>query len=408
MPYATLLVAALLLEYAVEMVGDALNLRALRPEVPARFSGVYDPERYARSQAYARAKARFAGLPRTVSLAVLLAFWWYGGFESLDVAVRALGLGVVLTGAVYIGALVVLQELLSLPFSWYSTFVIEERFGFNRTTPATFVLDRVKGLALLMVIGGPALSAVLWLLERAGDTAWLWGLAVTTVWLLGLQFVAPTWLMPIFNTFRPLEEGELARAVRACAARAGFPLEGLYVVDGSRRSTKANAFLAGFGSRKRIALFDTLVARHPADEIVSIVAHEIGHHKKGHVLQGAAIGIAQLAVIFFLLGYVLHDPNLFSSFHVSRPSVHVGLVLFAIMYAPVGLALSLVVQAHERRCELEADAFARDTLGSGDALVRALEKLSAESLANLTPHPFYVWLHHSHPPLADRVAALQA
>ena len=297
---------------------------------------------------------------------------------------------------------------MSLPFRWYSTFVIEERFGFNRTTRATFVLDLLRGLLLLVALGGPMLAAVLWFFDRMGDAAWLWCFGLTTLFLIGIQFVAPTWIMPLFNTFRPLENNELTRAVLDYARLAKFPLEGLFVIDGSKRSTKANAFFTGFGKRKRIALFDTLIHQQSTDEIVAIVAHEIGHFKKRHILTGLALGIAQVGAIFFLLALFLRDARVFGAFQVSRPSTYVGFVLFAIAYAPIGLAFSSVVQAYSRQNEFEADAFARETTGHGEVLARALEKLSAESLSNLTPHPFYVKLHHSHPPLAERVAALRA
>jgi STE24 endopeptidase len=408
MPYGPIVLAAVLIEYVLVMLADVLNLRALRSELPAAFARVYAPARYERSQAYTRALTRFGWLPRTLDLTLLLALWFSGGFEWLDRVVRSLGFGPIFTGILYIGALVLAQEVVSLPFRWYSTFVIEERFGFNTTTRRTFCLDLLKGVLLTVVLGGPLLAAVLWLFDRAGDSAWIWCFGVTSAFLVAVQYVGPTWILPLFNEFRPIDSSEIKEAVIAYAQRADFPLEGIFVIDGSKRSTKANAFLTGFGRRKRIALFDTLIQQQSVEEIVAIVAHEIGHFKKGHVLKGLALGIAQLAVLFFLLGLFVREPRVFSAFHVSRPSTYVGLVLFAIAYAPIGLVVSMLVQAWERRHEFEADAFARTTTGHGEVLVRALEKLSAESLTNLTPHPFYVTLHHSHPPLAERVAALKA
>ncbi len=407
-PYGPIVVGAVIAEYALLMLGDVLNLRALSPDLPAAFAGVYDPQRYARSQAYTRTLTRFGWVPRTLDLMLLLAFWLSGGFEWLDRLVRSLGFGPILTGGFYIGALVLVQELLSLPFRYYSTFVIEERFGFNTMTRRTFVLDEIKGLALTLLLGGPFLAIVLWLFDRTGDSAWLWCFGVTSAFLVVVQYVAPTWIMPLFNEFRPIESGDIKEAVLAYTERAGFPIDGLFVIDGSKRSTKANAFLTGFGRRKRVALFDTLIQQQTTDEIVAIVAHEVGHFKKRHILKGLALGIAQVAALFFLLGVLLADPRVFDAFHVSEPSTYAGLVLFAIAYAPIGLVVSMGVQAWERRHELEADAFARRTTGHGEVLAHALEKLSAESLSNLTPHRFYVALHHSHPPLAKRVAALRA
>lgn len=408
MPYGPILIAALLLEYVLVMTADVLNLRALRSELPAEFSGFYDSARYARSQAYTRQLTRFSWIERTLDLVLLFAFWYSGGFEWLDGVVRAFGFGPILTGTIYIGTLVVAQQAVSLPFQWYSTFVIEERFGFNMTTRATFALDVLKGLLLIVVLGVPLLAAILWFFNRAGDSAWLWCFGATALFLVGVQFVAPTWIMPLFNKFQPLESGELKQSVLDYARRVGYSIEGLFVIDGSKRSTKANAFLTGFGKRKRIALFDTLLARQSTDELVAIVAHEIGHSRKKHVVKELALGFAQVGAFFFLLSLCLHDVDLFKAFYVSQPSAYVGLPLFAIAYSPLGFAFSVAVLAYSRKNELEADAFARETTGHGEALARSLEKLEAESLSNLTPHPFYVKLHHSHPPLADRVAALRA
>ena len=408
MPYGPILLAALLFEYALLMLADVLNLRALRPELPAQFTGVYDSVRYARSQAYTRQLTRFTWIPRTLDLALVLAFWFSGGFGWLDLAIRGLGFGAIVTGLIYIGTLALAQAAISVPFNWFSTFVIEERFGFNTTTRATFALDLLKGAALCVVLGGPLLAGVLWLFDRTGDVAWLWCLGVTSVFLILFQFVAPIWIMPRFNKFQPLENTELRRAVFDYARRSEFPLEGLFVVDGSKRSTKANAFFTGFGKRQRIALFDTLIQQQSTDEVVAIVAHECGHFKRQHIMKGLALGIAQLATIFFLLSLFLRDGRVFETFHVSVPSTYVGLLLFGIAYTPIGLAFSSLVHAYSRKHEFEADAFARETTGRGDVLACALQKLSAEGLSNLTPHPLYVKLHHSHPPLVDRVAALRA
>ena len=408
MSYGPIVLAGLLLEYTLVMGADVLNLRALKSELPKEFAGVYDPARYSRSQDYTRELTRFGWIERTFDLALLLAFWFSGGFEWLDRSVRAFGYGPIITGTVYIGLLVIAQQIVSLPFRSYSTFVIEERFGFNTTTQATFVIDIVKTLLLTVVLGAPLLAAVLWFFSRTGDAAWLWCLGAITLFLVVFQLVAPIWIMPLFNKFKPIENSEVAEAVLDFARRAGFPVEGLFVIDGSKRSTKANAFLSGFGKRKRIALYDTLLPHHSTDELVAIVAHEIGHYKKKHVLKEMMFAITQIGAFFFLLSVFLHHEALFKTFDVSQPSTYANLILFAIAYTPISFIFSLVVQARSRRNEFEADAFARETIGRGEALARALEKLNAESLSNLTPHPFYVKLHHSHPPLADRVAALTA
>ena len=298
--------------------------------------------------------------------------------------------------------------LIDLPFRYHSTFVIDERFGFNKTTRRTFWLDALKGLALGVVLGTPLLAAILFFFERAGARAWLWCWGITALFTLVVQLLAPTWIFPLFNKFKPLEEGELRRAVLAYAAKVQFPLEGLFVIDGSRRSTKANAFFTGFGKRKRVALFDTLVAQHPVEELVAVVAHEIGHYKKGHILQGLVLAILQSGVVFYLLSLFLGRAELFAAFGVAQPSTHAGLIFFSLLYTPLELVLSLGMQAFSRRNEFQADAYARATTGEAERLVSALKGLSADSLANLTPHPLYVTLHHSHPPLVERIRALRA
>jgi STE24 endopeptidase len=405
--YGYLILAALLAQNALALAADLLNLRALRPELPAGFEDVYDAERYARSQEYTRARTRFSFWPQAFDLALLLGFWFAGGFAWLDGWTRALALGPIPTGLVFIGALSLAKTVVDLPFRYYSTFVIEERFGFNKTTRATFWADTAKGLGLALALGAPLLAAILWFFESAGSGAWLLCWGATALFSLFVQFIAPTWIFPLFNEFEPLEEGELRAAVLAYARKVAFPLEGLFVIDGSRRSTKANAFFTGFGKRKRVALFDTLIAKHPPEELVAVVAHEIGHYKKGHVLKGLALSILQAGVVFYLLSLFLERDGLFAAFGVEERSVHAGLVFFALLYAPLELVLSLAMQAFSRRNEYEADAWARETTGGAERLVSALKRLSADGLANLTPHPLYVALHHTHPPLVERVRALR-
>jgi STE24 endopeptidase len=231
---------------------------------------------------------------------------------------------------------------------------------------------------------------------------------VSAAFLAAVQLVAPTWIMPLFNRFTPLDAGEVRDAVLAYARRVGFPLEGLFVVDGSRRSTKANAFFTGFGRHRRVALFDTLLDRHDPDEVLAVVAHEVGHYKLGHVWEGLAIAIVRMGIVFFLLSILLDRPGLYAAFGVSEPSVHAGLVFFGFLFGPIDLLLGLVVRARQRHDERAADRFALDTTGAGAPLAKALARLAADTLENPTPHPLYVALHHSHPPVAERVRALAA
>ena len=406
--FAWIVLVALLGELTLSVVTSLLNIRAMSPTLPDEFRPTYDDETYGRSQAYTRTRTLFGLVHDLVSLTTLLGFWQLGGFGWLDRLSRGAELGPIPTGLLFVGALVVGSTALGLPFQLYSTFVIEERFGFNRTTGRTFVLDRVKGLALGVVLGGGLLAAVLFFFEWAGPLAWLWCWGAVTVFALTAQFVAPTWIMPLFNRFNPLDGGDLKDALLDYARSAEFPLDGIWVIDGSRRSAKANAFFTGFGSRKRIALFDTLIEKQTTPELVAIVAHEVGHYKRRHILKGMALSVAHTGALFWLLSLFLDQQGLFDAFSVSEPSVHAGLVFFGLIFTPIELVLSVLVNLMSRRYEFEADAFAADTTGSAEPMITALKKLSADSLANLTPHPLQVFLHHSHPPVLQRITALRA
>jgi STE24 endopeptidase len=405
--YGVVILTALLLEFGLDVGADTLNLRALDPELPAEFRDIYDPERYRRSQEYTRARTRFGLVVSAANLLLVLGVWSSGGFDRLDRGVRDLGLGSVWTGLLFIGLLGLVRAVVNLPFHWWSTFVIEERFGFNRTTPTTFWRDLVKGLLLAAGLGGPLLAAILWFFLTAGSRAWLWCWLASAAVAVGVQFVAPTWIMPLFNRFTPLAAGALRDGILTYARSVTFPLEGVFVIDGSRRSTKANAFFTGFGRHKRVALFDTLVEKLEPDEVVAVVAHEIGHYKRGHVVTGTVLTVLQAGGMFFLLSLVLDSQGLFAAFFMGVRSVHAGLVFFALLFAPVELALSVLAHALSRRHEFEADRFAAETTGTGERLASGLKRLSADGLSNLTPHPLYVALRYSHPPVLARVHALR-
>lgn len=404
---AMAVVLSILAVQALEWAADMLNLRSLKPSPPPGFEDVYDPARYARAQEYTRVRTRFGFVSQAVGLVALFIFWGVGGFNLADRWVAGLGLPILVQGLLYVGALALAQSLLGLPFAVYSTFVIEARFGFNRTTAKTFIFDRLKGLLLSVVIGAPLLLLVLWIFDRLGPSAWVWGWAATTAVSLMLQFVAPTWIMPLFNKFTPLPAGELRDEIFALAKRLQFPLVNVFLMDGSKRSAKGNAFFTGFGKTKRIALFDTLVAKQSTPEMVAVLAHEIGHYKEGHIWKGFLLGTLQTGGMFFLLALAVRWPALFAAFGLERVSVHAGLVVFGILFTPVSFLLSLPLRAYSRRNEYEADRYAREKLGTGRELSTALRKLSSDSLSNLTPHPLYVKLHYTHPPLMERVSALR-
>jgi len=396
--WAAIILAALLLDFVVERLADVLDLGRLGRTLPPELRDVYDAERYRRAQRYAQARTRFGILVATVDLAALLALWFARGFDRLDQAVRGLGLGVVATGLLFLGGLGLARLVLALPFRWWSTFVIEERFGLNRTTPRTFWTDVVKGGLLALVLGSPPLAAVLWLFAAAGARAWLWCWLASALYLIGVQVIAPSCILPLFNRFTPLA---YARAV-------GFPLEDVFVIDGSRRSTRGNAFFTGFGRHKRVALFDTLIERLEPDELVAVLAHEVGHYRRGHVVIGLGLAIVQLGLVFWLLSLCLARPGLFRAFFMQERPIYAGLVFCTLLFTPIERALAVVLHAVSRRHEAAADAFAVATTGTAERLASALKRLAADALSNPTPHPLQVALRHSHPPVLARVRALQS
>lgn len=399
--------STLVITFLVKLVSELLNLKAAEAPLPVEFREVFDEESYSKSWDYLRVSTIFSLISSAYDLSVLLLFWFLGGFNLLDHFLRGYGFHPVATGVLYIGALLLIQSLIDLPFSIYKTFVIEEKFGFNKTTPGVFAVDILKTLLLALLIGTPLLGALLWFFEEGGSMAWLWAWGGITVISLLLQYVAPTWIMPLFNKFVPLEEGELKSAIMHYAEKVHFPLTGIYVLDGSKRSSKANAFFTGFGKRKRIALFDTLITTHPVHELVAVLAHEIGHFKKKHIIVNMMLSLGNLGVLFFLLSLFMNNRQLFDAFFMRDLSVYGSLIFFSLLYTPVEWILSVFLQALSRRHEYEADYFAVSTFQNGAALGDALKKLSRNNLSNLTPHPLYVFLNYSHPPVIQRIMRIR-
>lgn len=405
-PYALIILVALLLRFGLAVLADALNARVPRCEVPPEMADRLDAGWLRRAREYLTVNTRFDFWESLFGLLLLLAFWGAGGFNALDLWLRGFGFGPVLTGLLFIGLLLLGNSLLNLPFSIYHTFVIEARFGFNRTTPRLFAVDRVKGLLLALVLGVPLGAGMLWFFEHAGAWAWLYCWLGVTAFTLFIQFLAPVLILPLFNAYTPLEDGELKTAILELARQAAFPLAGVCIMDGSKRSNKANAFFTGFGRFKRIALFDTLTRTLTVPELVGVLAHEIGHFKRHHILQRLLLGMAHTGVLFFLLSLFLTQRGLFDAFRMQHLSVYAGLLFFGILYTPVEMVLDFLVNHLSRRQEYEADRFAQQLTGDPAPLISALKKLSVSSLSDLTPHPFYVGLHYSHPPVLERLRAL--
>ena len=403
---ALIILIALLFDSVLNGLSDYLNLTRLQEDLPEAFEGVYDPERYRKSQEYLKVNTHFGWMIAAFDLIVILVFWFGRGFPLLDEWVRSFGYGSILCGLMYIVLLVVFKALLSLPFSIYHTFVIEERFGFNQTTWTTYFLDLLKGLGLAILLGAPLLTGILAFFEYAGTNAWWYCWIAVTVYMLGVQFIAPTWIMPLFNKFSPLADGELKSAILSYAGSIKFPIQNVYVMDGSKRSSKSNAFFTGFGKHRRIVLFDTLIKRHTTGELVAVLAHEMGHYKKKHIIQSLFFGILQMGFMLYLLSIFISYQGLFDAFYMSRTSVYAGLIFFAMLYSPLDFFIGLFMQMRSRRNETAADRFAVETTRDPQSMVDALKKLSVHNLSNLLPHPFYVFLNYSHPPVLQRINAI--
>lgn len=399
-------VAALWSVFAISALSRTLSARRLAGDPPADVTRLFGAVDWARTRDYARATGRLETLREAVLDLVLTGFLLSGGVGWLDALARGLGLGELGTGLAFLGALGLAQSLAELPFDAYSTFGVESRFGFNTATWRVFAADRLKGLALTLVLGGAVLCAVLQAFSALGGWAWLAAWAVIGCVLVALVYLAPVWILPLFNAYAPLPPGPLRQAIETYVRDQGFSLDGVFVMDGSKRSTKANAFFTGLGNKKRISLYDTLLGSLNQDEVLAVLAHEMGHAKLGHQTRGLALALVKLGALLGLMQIFLSAGGVQTAFGVRVPSAHVGLLLFGVYAQPLTLALSALANASSRAWERQADAFAARS-GLAMALFGALKKLSVTNLANLTPHPLTVWLTASHPPTAERLRALE-
>jgi STE24 endopeptidase len=404
--FSLIILSSLLVQYFLNLTANILNLKSLNNTLPDQFADLYNKTEYQKSQEYTKVKTKFGFITASFNLLLLISFWFSGGFNHLDIWVRGFNLNEIYLGLIYTGILMGLNTILNLPFSIYNTFVIEEKFGFNKTTPLTFVTDLLKGLLLAVLLGSPVLALIIGFFKYAGPYAWVSCWLAVTAFSMFLQVLAPTFIMPLFNKFTPLPDGELKEAIITYANSIQFPLQGIYIMDGSKRSSKSNAFFTGFGKFKRIALFDTLINQHTTPELVAVLAHEIGHYKKMHIQKNMVISILQSGVIFYLLSVFLGSEGLFKAFYMQNVSVYAGLIFFSLFFSPFDFVLSILMQFISRKHEYEADNYAFQTTGKPENLIQSLKKLSVSNLTNLTPHPFYVFLNYSHPPVLERIKAL--
>jgi STE24 endopeptidase len=392
--------------YVFSTVLEWLNLRAQRRDIPEEVAGFYDREKYHRSLDYHRDKTQFELVTSGIGAAVSLAILWWGGFGYLDGFLRLYLSEPIPLALAFFGVLAVVSDLLTLPFQWYATFVIEEKYGFNKTTLRTFLGDKLKGYLLGGLIGGVLLTALLILMAKWGTGFWVWFGVLAGLFILFMNMFYTTLILPLFNKLTPLADGELKSAIQAFAEKVNFPLDNIFVMDGSKRSNKANAFFSGIGGRKKIVLFDTLIQNHTTDELVAVLAHEVGHFKKKHIVVGYLLSLVQIFLVLFVLSRMVFSPELSVALGGSQLAIHLNLLAFGILFSPISAVTGLLMSLVSRRNEFEADAFARETY-SGPALAKALKRLSVDSLSNLFPHPAYVFFHYSHPPLLQRLRALQ-
>jgi STE24 endopeptidase len=406
--YTFIILSTLIIDFVLNLWADLLNMKTIRSDLPEEFKGIYSAEVYRKSQEYTRVYTRFGFFNSSLSLAVTLLFWFAGGFNFLDKIVLGWKLSPILTGLAYTGILMLFRTLFSLPFSIYATFVIEERFGFNKTMPTTFIADLLKVFALAVLLGGPLLAGLLAFFEYSANYAWIYCWIATSLFILFIHFIAPTWIMPLFNKFKPLEEDDLKKNIINYTRLVQFPISDVFIIDGSRRSIKSNAFFTGFGKKKRIALYDTLVEKHSIPELVAILAHEIGHYKKKHITYGMIINILHTGIMFFLLSVFISHEGLFKAFYMEQISIYAGFIFFGMLYSPIELLLSIFMNMYSRKNEYQADRFVSETIENPETIVNALKTLSVNNLSNLRPHPFYVFLNYSHPPILERIKKLRS
>lgn len=397
----------LIAEFILATLMNYLNAKRFNNPIPSELKDVYSKEEYEKSQAYKRTNYRFGILTSFFSLFLILAVLLFNGFAWVDNVAQGISDNPILQALVFIGIIMIGSDMVTTPFSYYQTFVIEEKFGFNKTTSQTFFMDKLKQWAMTIILGGAILSLVIWFFQWAGANFWLYTWALVTFFTLFMNLFYSKLIVPLFNKQEPLEAGTLKEKIEQYAAQVGFELQHIFVINGSKRSTKANAYFSGFGKEKRVTLYDTLINDLEEEEIVAVLAHEVGHYKRKHIVFNLIMSILLTGFMLFLLSMFINNPELSFAIGVYRPSFHAALIAFGILYGPISEITGLLMNHFSRKFEYQADDFAKETYAAMP-LATSLKKLSKNSLSNLTPHPAYVFMHYSHPPLIDRIRNLKA
>jgi len=397
-----IIVGIVVISFGFGQVLEYINLKAMRTDIPAEIASFYNKEKYEKSQRYHKETTRFSFFTSTIGFSGSLLMLLLGGFGWVDGLLRTITENPILLALLFFGVLGVASDLLTLPFQWYGTFVIEEKYGFNKTTVKTFITDKLKGYVLGALIGGGLLAALIYLVETIGPDFWIWFAAIACAFMLFMNMFYTSLILPLFNKLTPLAEGELKTAIEEFSRKINFPITNVFVIDGSKRSNKANAFFSGIGKKKKIVLFDTLIANHTTEELVAVLAHEVGHYKKRHIIWSFVLSVVQIFFMLFVLSLMVFNENLSLALGGSQLAIHLNLLAFTILFSPISAITGLFMNLYSRKNEFEADAYARETF-SGKALAEALKKLSVDNLSNLYPHPAYVFFHYSHPPLLKRL-----
>jgi len=405
--YFYIIVGALLFEFILSTISSILNMSSISKTIPDGFQDYYDQEKYAKSQSYLKEKTQLGLFSSTFSLILILVVIQMGLFGELDEFVRSNSTNYIISGLMFFGILLLINDILNIPITLYGTFVIEEKYGFNKTTVNTFITDKLKGYGLTIILGSAIIVPVLYFFDTYQENGWWIAWAIMTSFMIAIQPLFVHVIAPMFNKFTPLEQGELKTAIEDFANKVNFPIGRIDVMDGSRRSAHSNAYFSGFGKSRRIALFDTLLDKHSTDEIVSVVAHEIGHYKKKHIITGTILGIIETGIMLLIFNLFMTDIALFTVFAVDSISIYCGLVFFGMLYSPVSLVTAIFTTAMSRKNEFEADAYALETTQKPEPLISMLKGLAASNLSHLTPHPLMVFLSYSHPPVTARISAVQ-
>ena len=401
-----IIIAIIIINFIINQVLDALNAKHFNDPIPEELQDVYDEAEYKKSQEYKNTNYKFANYTSLFSLALTLTFFFVDGFEYVDNIARNYSNNNIFIALIFFGIIMLGSDILNTPFAYYKTFVIEEKFGFNKTTKKTFLFDKVKGLLMMAIIGGGILALIVWFYEFTGHLFWLYAWGTVTLFTIFMNMFYSRLIVPLFNKQNPLEVGSLRDKISAYAKTVGFKLNKIFVIDGSKRSTKANAYFSGFGSEKRVTLYDTLIKDLNEEEIVAVLAHEVGHYKRKHIIFNLAISIFLTGLTLYILSLLISSPLLSNALGVDIPSFHISLIAFGLLYSPISEITGLIMHYISRKFEYQADDYAKSTYAA-KPLITSLKKLSKNSLSNLTPHRAYVFMHYSHPTLLDRVKNLK-